>query len=747
MTKRISIWLATSALVAIALPAAAQTSEAVADEAAATGSVIEEIIVTASRRESRLQDVPTAISAIGGEQLERGRVLDLGSLASSVPSFSMTEGSGLAKELSIRGVTSVRIVDASAEPSVGVFVDEIYVSRNGSAFTDFYDLERIEVIRGPQGVLLGKNVVGGAISVITAKPKFDNQGSATVSLGNYNSVKTSGFITGPLTDTLAARFAFQTRNRSGYGENIVLGSDVDDLKSYQARAELLYRAQDSDFQALFTADYGSTENNGAAARHLTDDPFTAGTGALAAYRVANGIGPRQATSPQPEYVRTIGRGTSLRIDWGVFEGAKLTAITGYRNSKGDVGYNQLGIASPPGLVDTYYAYVERPETFSQEIRLVSDQPDSRFDWIVGAYHQRDNVTRFDSNVATTNTAIAALDGTFLYENRAKLKTYAIFGQVGFEFTDQLKLTAGVRYTKDDKGGQRSAKCLEDAGNGAPDGVCVAALALAGGQSFATAYGQKWDALTPQAILEYRPNEQVMFYASAAKGFKGGGWDHIPATLAGARISYDPEKVTNYEIGVKSDLLDRRLRLNVAAFSMDYKDLQVQQLVVECLCTVTSNAGTAKIRGVEVETAFAVTDGLRLFASGSLLDAKYDKFVDSSGLDFSGNRIQRSPKYKYDIGATYEFGMGSWEDAFSAQVNYTREGKIFWTPNNTISRGSYDLLNASLRVQPPGAPWSVTVWGKNLNDTLYSVASQTFFGDLMNYYAPPRTYGVDLTYSF
>ena len=745
MTKRTMIWLATSALGSLSMlapPAAAQTA-APADQ----GVGLEEVIVTAGRRESRLQDVPTAISAVTGEQLDRSRILDLGSLASSVPSFSMTEGSGLAKELSIRGVTSVRIVDASAEPSIGVFVDEVYISRNGSAFTDFYDLERIEVIRGPQGVLLGKNVVGGAISVVTAKPQFENSGRATVSLGNYDAIKTGGYVTGPLSDSFAARVAFQTRNRSGYGRNIVLKSDIDDLKSYQARAELLYRPEGADLQALLTLDYGSMENNGAQARELTDDPFTAGLGVLSVYRKANNIGPRDATSPQREYVRTIGRGGSLRIDWGVFTGAKLTAITGYRNSKGDVGYNQLGIGSPPGLVDTYYAYAERPETLSQEVRLVSDTPESRLDWIVGVYHQRDDVTRFDSNRATTNTAIAALDGTFLYANRAKLKTSAVFGQVGFKITDELKLTAGARYTKDDKSGRRTASCLEDAGSGLPDGVCVAALALAGGQSFTVDYGQKWDAFTPQAILEYRPNDQVMVYGSVAKGFKGGGWDHIPATAAGARISYDPEKVTNYEIGVKSDLFDRRLRLNVAAFSMDYKDLQVQQLVVECLCTVTSNAGTAKIKGIEAETIFAVTDGLTLFASASLLDAKYDQFIDSSGVVFSGNRIPRSPKSKYDIGATYEFGVGSWEDAFSLRTNYTREGKIFWTPANTISRKAYGTWDASLRVQPPEAPWAVTVWGKNMSNTLYSVASQTFFGDLMNYYAPPRTYGVDLTYEF
>jgi len=743
MTRQALIWLATSAvgaLTVVASPAMAQTEPAAAS--ADRGLAVAEVIVTADRRERRLQDVPSAISAVTEEALDRSRIVDLGALATSVPSFSMTESSPLGKELSIRGVTSVRILDATAEPSVGLFVDEVYISRMGSAFTDFYDLERVEVIRGPQGVLLGKNVVGGAISVITAKPKFDPSGKATISLGNYDSVMAGGYVTGPLTENIAGRVAFQTRNRAGYSRNVALGYDMDDLKSHQVRGELLYRAPEADLQALLTFDYGSSQSNGSA-KTMTDDPFAAGVGAITAYRIARGLGPRDSTSPQREYTNRITRGASLRVDWGVFEGAKLTSITGWRSSKGNYGANQLGAGSPPGLADTFYSTSERPETISQEFRLVSDNPDSKFDWILGVFHQEDDVLRFDSNVATTSTTIAALSGTFLYRNDAHLKTSAIFGQIGYEITDQLKVTAGLRYTKDDKQGRRNAACLEDGG----DGLCVAALVLAKGQSFTVDYGDKWSAVTPQAIVEYRPNEQVMIYGSVAKGFKGGGWDHLPSTAQAAAIGYDPEKVTNYEIGFKSDLFDRRLRLNVAAFKMDYKDLQSQQLVLECLCLITSNAGTAKIKGIEAEATFVVTEGLTLTAAGSVLDAKYDKFVDGAGVSFSGNRIQRSPENKFDLGAEYVFGTGNWDQAFSLRANYTRQGKSYWTPNNTIMQKPFSVVDASLRIQPPQAAWSLTVWGKNLGDELYAVAAQSFFGDLMNYYAPPKTYGVDLSYQF
>ena len=735
--------LATTALTTlVAMPqiATAQTAQSTTPD---TGvATVEDIIVTADRRARSLQEVPSAITAVNSETIERQRIVDLNSLAGSVPSFSMTEGSSLGKELNIRGITSVRILDATAEPSVGVFVDEVYISRMGAAFSDFYDLERIEVIRGPQGVLLGKNVVGGAISVITNKPKFEPSGRMTAGLGNYNGFNADGYVTGPLTDSLAGRFAFQVRNRDGYARNVLLNTDLEDLTAHQARAELLYQPEGSPLRALLTVDYGSSKSAGSA-RTVTDDPFTAGIGAVTAFRTARGIGPRETLSPQRDYADRKTMGASLRVDYDFDWGARLSAITGYRNSEGKNGYNQLGAGSPPALVDSFYSATDEPETISQEFRLVSQNPDSRFDWILGAFFQKDNVDRTDSNVATSYAPVPALSGIYLYTTSAELETSAVFGQVGFNFTDKLKGTIGARYTKDKKNGTRTAACLNDGG----DGLCIAALVLAAGQSWTVNYGKEWDAFTPQGILEYRPNENIMLYASAGKGFKGGGWDHIPSTEAGARIGYDPEEVINYEIGAKTDLFDNRVRLNVAAFQMDYTDLQSQQLILACLCTVTSNAGAAKIKGFEAEMTWAVNDNLLLNASGSLIDAKYEDFVTSAGAVFTGNRVQRSPKDKFNVGFTYEFGEGAWDKAFSLKGNYTRTGEAFWSPDNTIKQDPFGLLDASLRIQPPNAAWNVTVWGKNLTDELYAVGAQATFGDLLKYYGPPKTFGFDVSYSF
>ena len=311
-------------------------AEGSAGDAGAAGPSLEEVVVTAQKREERLQDVPVAISAVGAEALEANRVTDLYTLAASVPWVNMTQDSAVSQQLNIRGIVSVKLNDASAEPSVGLFVDEVYVSRMGSAFTDFFDLDRIEVIRGPQGVLLGKNVVGGALSVITAKPSYTPGGAATVSYGNHDSFMTNGHLTGGLSENVAARFAFQVRDRSGYNRNVLLNRDLDDLQSYQARAQLQFGHPDDDLRALLSVEYGNDESNGTI-RSAIDDPAIAGIGSLGAFRAANGLSPREDMSPQAEYVKRRSIGASFRVDWDGIQNATLTSISAYRDSRARVG--------------------------------------------------------------------------------------------------------------------------------------------------------------------------------------------------------------------------------------------------------------------------------------------------------------------------------------------------------------------------------------------------------------------------
>lgn len=705
---------------------------------------LEEVLVTSQKREERLQDVPAAISAVSGVDVQRDRLNDVYALAASVPSFNMTQDSAVSQQLNIRGVVSVKLNDASAEPSVGMFVDEVYVPRMGSAFTDFYDLERIEVIRGPQGVLLGKNVIGGALSVITAKPAFERDARVTASFGNYASKMVEGFVNGPLGDSVAARVAFKYGDRDGYNENILLNRELDDLTSYQARAQFLYRNDAADLRMLFALDYGKDDSNGTI-RAAIDDFAVAGIGPIQAWRTARGIGPRQDFSTQPEYVRRKSVGASLRIDWGAFDGATLTSITAYRDSTAEWGYNQIGSGgSPafPSIVDTFVFQTEEPTSVSQELRLASDASDSPLEWLVGAYYQHDSVKRPYQHLAK-DSPLPTFTGHSFYDASAKIDTTAAFGQVGYSFGGGFKFTAGVRYLRDDKTGRKNVTCLEDFG----DGRCVTPLAGPKGTRWSVDYGKVWTATTPQGTLEWRPNEAFMVYASAARGFKGGGWDFIPPTPLAATISFEPEEVVNYELGIKTDLLERRLRVNAAVFQMDYTDLQAQRTDLVCLCLITSNAGKARIEGAEIELTAAVTNTLTLRAAGSFLDPKYIDYDDRRGNVYNGKVMQRTPKTKYNLGLDYAMGTGEWSEGITLRVNYSHQSKIFWAPDNISYEPAYGLLDASVRIQKPGSNWMLTLWGKNLDDQLYSQLGLPFLGDLVEVWGPPRTYGVDFTYSF
>lgn len=709
-------------------------------DTAAAGPSLEEVVVTAQKREERLQDVPVAISAVGAEELRANRVTDLYTLAASVPWVNMTQDSAVSQQLNIRGIVSVKLNDASAEPSVGLFVDEVYVSRMGSAFTDFFDLDRIEVIRGPQGVLLGKNVVGGALSVITAKPSYTSGGAATVSYGNHDSFMANGHLTGGVSENVAARFAFQVRDRAGYNRNVLLNRELDDLQSYQARGELQFGHSDDDLRALFSVEYGHDESNGTI-RSAIDDPAVAGIGSLGAFRAANGLGKREDMSPEAEYVKRRSIGASLRVDWDGIQNATLTSISAYRDSKAEWGYNQIGFNNPPSIVDTFVFQTETPKTFSQEVRLASNS-DSPLEWLVGAYYQNDDIDRPYQHDAHA-TALAVFSGHSFYNASAEIETAAAFGQVGYAFGNGWKVTGGVRYLNDDKSGTKDVTCLADGG----DGACVTPLRGPVGTHWNVSYGDTWDAVTGQGTVEYKFNDAALVYASVAQGFKGGGWDFIPPTPEAAQISFDPEHVINYEVGLKSDYFNQRLRVNTAVFEMDYKDLQAQRTDLTCLCLITSNAGSARIRGVEFEVAAAATDALTLNAAFTALDPVYRDYDDRAGHIYDGKTMQRTPKFKYNLGLAYATDVAGWQDALEARLNYTHQSKLFWGPDNVSFEPGYGLLDASVRVQGPSANWAVTLWGKNLTDELYSQLGLPFLGDLVEVWGPPRTYGVDFTYSF
>lgn len=806
----------------------------------AQAQVLDQVIVTAQRRETDLQTTPVAITAYTGESLAENKIFAVSDLAANVPAFSLTALSPLDVELNIRGITNTRLDSPTSDPSVGTFIDGVYIGRTGDLNYDFYDLERIEVIRGPQGVLLGKNVVGGAISVITAKPTFENSGSLLLSAGNYSSQLISGHINGGLSDSVAGRFSFQGRKHDGYAKDILHNRDVEDLESIQARAQLLFGPDESAWQARVALEYYKDETNGINTVAVEGGTAACETSYLRANctrpwsNLRNYLGitdPRQnlAQSVQfqgedriQQFMERDGFGATIDIE---FEGswATFNSLTSYRDGESDQLYDQTGIG-PEALgwsIPAWQAYIAavnarygtRPATsnnaqflfaqpvaeaaevtqFSQEFRLTSNDKESRFDWITGLYFKHDEIKKTDRFIGENflgavipggNNPLSTLSGENRWVNDGEIENYAAFASAGFKFTDTLKLTLGVRYTQDKKEGNVSGLVvatgdrfspndprpnvtieglcrtptggiITSATGGAP-AACVAPnqWIYSAGTGFQTDYSEKWNKTTPQATLEWAANDELFFYGTVAKGFKGGGFDDTPANVAQATTPFDPEEATNYEIGFKANLLDRRMRLNADVFFMDYTDLQVTQTNAACLCNITDNAAEAEIKGVEAEVEFAATDRLRLTLAGSYVDAKYKDFLESAvipgtstRLDSSDNRLQRTPETQLTGGFDLTLPAGGLGDALNLRVNYTWQSDLFWATDNIAKEDAYGLLDARVAIAPPEAPWSVAIWGKNLTDELYRTNIISFFGEEVSQFGIPRTYGVDLSWKF
>ncbi|WP_417450326.1 TonB-dependent receptor [Kordiimonas sp.] len=761
-----------TALLASSATYAGQTADTgIAEQDAETVSRLEEIVITSQRREVGLQDSALAVSAVTGATLEKDRIYNYSDLARSVASLSYTENSPLDQEFNIRGITNTRLDAPSADQSIGIFVDDVYVGRSGLLNADFYDIERVEVVRGPQGVLLGRNVVGGAISIITAKPQQEGVAHMTFGYGNYNAVHASGYVTGGLSDSVSGRFSFQARHHDGYNRDVLHERDLDNLDSIQMRGQLMFTPDDSDFQARLIIDYMKDSSNGIH-RVAIPDPNNPGANPWSttrAFIAANREGGLDIRESLPEHPRYKGDSfdtpqghdreafsITLNMEKPLGDDMVLTSITGYRSGDATGVYDQSGAGPDSGFgVISPFAFSfpvneeEDIKQISQELRLTSDYADSKFDWIVGAYFQHDKVDKFDKYWGEIPFPLPTISGESHWDNVGKTTNYAAFAQAGYQFAEAWKLTAGVRYSHDKKTGTVTGTAIETGDQFNPDDPVslTPIVGLLEGESFTTDYGESWSEVTPQAILEFTPTTDIMLYASAAKGYKGGGFEDTPANATAAQIAYDPETVTSFELGMKWEFLDGRARLNTAAFSMDYKNLQVTQTDDGCLCNITDNAADATIRGVETELQFVVTDALFLWAAGTLLDTEYKDFIDGNGLDNSGGNLQRTPNYQFNVGAELTTDFMDMSDALSMRVNYSQQGKLYWLPDNFQYEDSYGLLDARISLSPADANWTFSVWGKNLTNTLYRTNIIAFLGDEVSTLGTPRTYGFELSLDF
>lgn len=690
-----------------AAPAAAVEAETIA---------LDTIIVTAQKREETAQKVPISLTAFSSRAVETYRLESLRDVSRLTPGLLVSAFNQSSPTIAVRGATNT-FTQIGANKPVAVVIDDLFIPRSSAATFELYGLNSVQVLKGPQGTLFGRNVTGGAIVLDTGKPAFgDAAGSVRVGAGDYGLRQVDGRVDAPVGDRIALRLAGSLKQHDGYGKDRLTGREQDDLDSRSLRAQARLQAHD-DVEVLLGADYAEDHNGG---RTLSS-------------RGAGSDGDRRTS--ELGYDQSFARnqwGASSRIYWNAPVG-QVTAITGYRWSQSGEDYSGTG-ASYRFLTGTNTQSVNRDVDdvglFSQEVRWASPKW-SRGDLVAGVYFADEDAKRqLRTRGLAAVTGVASSD--VLTDQAVKTRSYAAFVDGTVHLPAAFDLTLGARYTHDEKTASL---------------VRTDFVRPATGSFTARDLKADWSEVTPRAVLSWSPREDLKVYGSVTRGYTAGGFNTDAAVITALARPFDPETVTNYELGVKSQWLADTLRVNASVFHMDYKDKQ--ELFFNNLTRVLTitNAGQATVEGAELEVAWRPLPWLNLTGSYGLLDTVYDDFVIPGGAVNTGNPLGSSPRNKGSLAADvriplagkgYVTGAVSWAYTDGYYTGATKD------PNLHID--SYALTNLSLGYESQDGRWMLTAWAKNLGDVDFLLTPSTQ-GVLAEYLGEPRTAGVMLSAKF
>lgn len=732
---------------------------------AGAGQKLEEIVVTAQKRAQNLQDVPIAVTALSGTQVENQRLFSLADLSHAVPNFTVAQQSPSQPTLTIRGIGSTDR-EAGSDRSVVPFVDEIYIGRTSASTFEIFDVQRVEVLRGPQGTLFGRNVSGGAVSITTVKPQDVFDARFQVTGGNYGRVEARGAINVPLSDEWALRLTASATRRDGFYDNVFLKDDnVQSPRNLDGRLQV--RWDNKQDKSLLLSVTGTKDDvDGIASKNVpgqnTQADFAA---ALKSYN----------SSAFPPYLPVAG---DFNVENNILGFSHARGVRAFAHYEQDLGFATLTVIpaylhntlhemrdlgavpiQPDGaLTAGFNSTRDETETYDAatlETRLASSTDDGRLNWVAGAFYLNEDTDRTQGLIRQVNNAYSSV----AFVQRARNDSIAGFGQVGWKFAPNFELTAGARYTHD---GKKFRLDVVDLLTPAQRAALTAQLGRAPGinpatQLFSGTEEKSYGSVTPRVALAWQPVSNENLYVSWAKGFKSGGFDGNAPTLAALAKGFDPETVNTYEAGVKSLLLDQSLRLNLAAFYSDFKNLQLRdrRLLVPNDPTTNVvtviNAARASIKGLELESDWNLTPQLTFGATVSLLRSRVDEVVPASTL-IQGTKLPRAPDYEYGVNAGYRLAAA--RSGLPADVefaaDYQRTATSYFDINEQLGgkQLAYGLVNARIIVSPSGKSWSVMLWGRNLGDTRYFADAQsTQAGRLATVvFGDPRTYGLTLNWS-
>lgn len=742
------------------IPPADQAAPESADQPASPPPQAEpepsEIVITATKQSLNLARVPAAVTAITAADIKPGLIQNIGDLQLLVPNLSVGDQFGVNRAF-IRGI-GLTSIDLGADGAVAFLQDGAMITRPSAQLSGFYDLEQIEVLRGPQGTIYGRGATAGAINMLVKKPTDELNGYVRATYGSYNSKILEGAVGGPIAgEKLMVRVAGKWEKRDGYGENLFTGNDIDDRNAIALRLVAVSNLSDQ-LKATFIGDYARERDSNYAFHYFGPSivPDAAlphkliGGESIIDFYAAQGKGPdfRNIYSNEEPLNRRKGHGLTGILDWDNGAGFSLKSTTAYRKFR---RFNRDDLDVSDVWMYGRNDYTEDSKSFSQE--FTANYQGERFSILGGAMYLHDKLFG-EVRVPTINLgALFGLpadifdDGFYLQRGTVTTNAYGAFLQGSFDVSDQIKVTAGARYNYEHRAG---------AGFFQFDAI---------GINVPTDKKKGWGAVTPKLLVEYKPSDRTLFYGSVTRGFKSG-----VINVGSINSVINPEFVWSYEAGFKQRMLDRRVLLSGAVFYYDYKDLQVgfvnAQSIVE-----TINAASARNFGAELEISGKVTDQLSVNAHASVLNAKFKDFCngyygagvvrpgisyepcqsDPLLVDLSGKRLPNAPKFSAGAGFSYDVALGASKLVLDGDMSY--QSKVYFTEFNNYDaeQKGYALLNAGVTYHSPGDRYSVGVWVKNITDE-YVVANAivtaaTFAFVRVGSLAPPRTYGLTAAVNF
>lgn len=747
ITRQLKFALMAGAGAASLLTATAAMAQSQEPEA----TVIDEIVVTAQKRAQNAQDVPVAITALNTEALAATGALGTSDLKAVVPSLNITTG------VAGFGLPRIRGVGASGqgpgiENPVAVMVDGVYYGAAFGVLQSLFDTRQVTVLKGPQGTLFGRNATGGVIQIDTRNPEFTRSGSLQAGYGNYDTTNLAGFVTGGVSDTVAISLSGQYEKRGeGFGVNRFTGNDIQDGESWAARAKLLYQPSENT-SLLISLDGNARDAADPAFRNFTLNALgqdvtqlIINAGGDPEYDIYSDVDPQFSASQW-------GASATFEHEFANFT---FRSISAWRETELRTFFDPDGTTQPRLRIDNN----NYDKQFTQEFDLISNG-DGPLDWVVGAFYMWNSAGQDPGR--TTGTTTFGGNGYSDTITDVRLKSYSAFAEGTYALTDATNVTLGLRYTSD----ERAFEAHTDTYNGATTVFTRGAL-ISDARDFSK--------LTWRAAVDHRFSSQVMGYASFNRGFRSGTF--VPQ--ASPVIVLEPELVDAYELGLKTDLFDRSVRFNIAAFYYDQTNVQVQQVIAGV--NSVYNANGAEIRGVDADFSWRLTDNFRIFGGIGYADAHYTEFTNAiistpyplpAGFviptgqtcrgtfgnpltqlggnclligDASGNKLQNTPELTGSIGGTLDIPTSV--GVFTVAGNYYYNDGFVGTADERVVQGNYSTVDSSVTWRNTKDNLYVRLWAKNLTDEFYRTQlSATNSGDNGTSGAP-RTFGVTVGMDF